>query len=132
MSWKELTIEWVPAEYHYVATDSGVDKRRLLKANGHRIYDHIDSTVLPLRYLGDSPLCAEITEFAAKALSEHRRRLKKHQKGIWQRQSVTVVPIGECHYRYKNESVKVFYLFGKDRKGIYAPSFPLNACCSLM
>lgn len=70
--------------------------------------------------------------FGEGRLSKHQRTLKHNQISIRQRQTIKVVPIAECHYRYKNKSVKTFYLYGKDRKEIFAPSFPSNVACSLM
>lgn len=115
-----------------VACDSMVSKKRLRKAEGYQIFDRRNKKVLPLEYVGDSSFYGEVTEFAAKALNKHEKTLKGNQISIRQRQTIKVVPIAECHYRYKNGPVRTFYLFGKDHDEVHAPSFPSNVKCSLM
>lgn len=131
LCWLELNIKWVPTLYNQVSSDSKIKKKRLLRAQGHYIFENKDTKVLPVEYVGDSSMCEEVTQFAANALDEHEKTLLINQILIRQRQTIKLVPIAECHYRYKNQPVKTFYLFGKDRNEIYAPSFPSNVC-SLM
>ena len=128
--WLQCNIEWVPSLYGYVATDSKISKKSLRKAKGYYIFENKETKLLPIEYLGSSP-CAEVSAFSAETLSEHEKTLKINQVSVRQRQTIKVVPIAECHYRYKKQ-VKTFYVFGRDPKEIYAPSFPSDLACSLM
>lgn len=129
--WLECYIDWVPTLNNYVSSDSKISKEKLRGSPGFYIFANKDTKVFPVEYLGSS-LCQEITNFSANAIATHEKTLLINQIAIRQRQTIKVVPIAECHYRYKNKPVKTFYIFGKDRKGIYAPSFPSNVACSLM
>ena len=121
----------MPTLFNHVASDSKINKKNLRKAQGYYIFENKDTKVLPLEYLGSS-ICTEISNFSATTLAEHEKSLLINQIPIRQRQTIKVVPIAECHYRYKNKPVRTFYIFGKDRKEIFAPSFPSNVACSLM
>lgn len=123
----ELSISWLAKTYIHVSTESKIRITSLKEAEGIKIFEDANTTILPVNYLSDNTVSE-----ASRKLINSNASTETGLASLWRQQSIKIIPIATVHYKEKNdknEKIKTIWIYGSNLD-VYAPD--LGAKCSLM
>lgn len=119
-----LQVQWTHWKSHHVIESLDIPEKFIKKVSGDTAFFQENIAV---------PAVADfwipgVNEGSAKLVNEHLTEVNKSlHRIIWQRHTVSIIPIAEVQYAWK-ESHRKFFVFGSEKK-VFAPQYPQRCCC---
>ncbi|ESO12773.1 hypothetical protein HELRODRAFT_63547, partial [Helobdella robusta] len=118
-----IRIEYSNNSVEHMINRSQLLNEALKEVKGYQVFQQTQPRVWPIVNHPEEEICC----MSDALLSEHIKTFNSYARIIMQRQKLKMIPVTECTYAWKQESIK-FWIYGKDNQ-LHAPNFPQKYCC---